>query len=1032
MTRTFSRVVLAALVAGAGLTTTMSQSAAQVGGPVLRAGENRRLSSSAEPVRGRDAPGLAVNPADPRHVVQSEVDPRSGACHFNVSFDGGGTWAGGTLSAPVDFGGPRPCQQFNQGGYLRMDGGIAFGSGQNVYIAFDAARAGSGDSVFVARSTDGGRTFGPGQLVIEGGPALDPYFVRPKLGVLRRPTGDRVVVEAWGLTQRGPATFEGQQRRILVSVSENSGGSWSPPVDAQPPDQAAREISPPLLAPDGTIYLAWRTQRNAANGFPAGTLNDDYISRSADGGRTWTSTVVKRLAATSGANHPRIALDPSGSTLYYVDNEAKSAAADPDVWLLRSTDRGLTWSPEVNVNDDQTGVAVRQDTVNIAVAPNGRVDVIWVDRRFSYGGAGYADIFMASSTDGARSFGPNRRVTDRLINLSTGILGPVGTTSFFAPALAPLGNDATLVAWADSRSANFEFDNQDIYAARVEVNPTGAPPAEVVAAGQPAAVSATLSRLAYPGGSEKFAAGSPEQGTSVVLVNEGDTAAVLAAGVLARANLGPVLASPASGLTPDVAAEITRLAPARVYLVGDEGALSAQLVGDVVRAGVPADRIRRVQGTSPADLARQVAAVFVQNEQSATPARVVPTTAVVVNPASGEAAAAAALAAALRFPVLFAEAGSLPAETGQALADLGTTSTLVIGGPGAVADNVLRQLPSALRVGGADFYGSALAVLAEGVNRGLPLDQVYVTDGARPFDAALAGAHAARVGGSVLVVPGAEVAAATATLNRLSVLPQVNLISVVRTVLTGPGYRLVARDGGVFAFGGAPFLGSTGGTRLAQPIVGTAPTPTGLGYWLVAADGGVFAFGDARFAGSLGATRLNRPVVAMAPTPSGKGYWLVAGDGGVFAFGDARYLGSTGALRLNSPIVGVAATSSGQGYHLVAADGGIFAFGDAVFRGSTGATRLNRPIVAMSPTPAGRGYFLVASDGGVFAFGDAVFRGSTGALALQAPIVGLSTTRAGDGYWLVAADGGVFAFGTAPFLGSTGALRLAQPVVAVG
>jgi hypothetical protein len=37
---------------------------------------------------------------------------------------------------------------------------------------------------------------------------------------------------------------------------------------------------------------------------------------------------------------------------------------------------------------------------------------------------------------------------------------------------------------------------------------------------------------------------------------------------------------------------------------------------------------------------------------------------------------------------------------------------------------------------------------------------------------------------------------------------------------TPAGYSLVAADGGVFAFGNAPFLGSEAGTRLAAPVVG--------------------------------------------------------------------------------------------------------------------------------------------------------------------------------------------------------------------
>lgn len=123
------------------------------------------------------------------------------------------------------------------------------------------------------------------------------------------------------------------------------------------------------------------------------------------------------------------------------------------------------------------------------------------------------------------------------------------------------------------------------------------------------------------------------------------------------------------------------------------------------------------------------------------------------------------------------------------------------------------------------------------------------------------------------------------------------------------GYWLAASDGGVFAFG-APFFGSTGGTRLNSPVVGIAPTPSGFGYWLFAADGGVFAFGDAGFFGSLGGTRLNAPIVGGAPTASGGGYWLFAADGGVFAFGDAPFFGSLGGTRLNAPVVGGADPTS--------------------------------------------------------------------------------------------------------------------------
>ena len=56
-----------------------------------------------------------------------------------------------------------------------------------------------------------------------------------------------------------------------------------------------------------------------------------------------------------------------------------------------------------------------------------------------------------------------------------------------------------------------------------------------------------------------------------------------------------------------------------------------------------------------------------------------------------------------------------------------------------------------------------------------------------------------------------------------------------------PAYWLVASDGGIFSFGGAPFFGSTGGMVLNKPVVGMTGTADKRGYWLVASDGGIFS-----------------------------------------------------------------------------------------------------------------------------------------------------------------------------------------------
>lgn len=82
--------------------------------------------------------------------------------------------------------------------------------------------------------------------------------------------------------------------------------------------------------------------------------------------------------------------------------------------------------------------------------------------------------------------------------------------------------------------------------------------------------------------------------------------------------------------------------------------------------------------------------------------------------------------------------------------------------------------------------------------------------------------------------------------------------------------------------------------KLNAPISCAATTNNGLGYWLVAKDGGVFAFGNAVMHGSLPNDKIepNGEIVAILPSETDDGYLLIGSDGGVFAYGDARGLGT--------------------------------------------------------------------------------------------------------------------------------------------
>ena len=236
-------------------------------------------------------------------------------------------------------------------------------------------------------------------------------------------------------------------------------------------------------------------------------------------------------------------------------------------------------------------------------------------------------------------------------------------------------------------------------------------------------------------------------------------------------------------------------------------------------------------------------------------------------------------------------------------------------------------------------------------------------------------------------------------------------------------YWMVGNDGGVFAFGGAPFEGSLPGLGVhVKNIVSIVPTSDGKGYWMIGSDGGVFAFGDAGFVGSLPGLGVHiNDVVGAVPTSSGKGYWMVGKDGGVFAFGDAGFVGSIPGLGVHvGNIVAVVPTSDGKGYWMIGSDGGVFAFGDAGFVGSLPGLNVHvNNVVGAVPTSSGKGYWMVGTDGGVFAFGDAGFLGSLPGLGVHVKnVVGVVATADNKGYWMVGTDGGVFAFGDAGFVGS--------------
>lgn len=791
----------ALVIAGAAAAGAPAPAAADV-----RVSANTPLQPTSEVLYGRDALGMAANPSNPRHIVAVYADWVSLNCETAVSNDAGKTWRRTRLRAPAGFVDP-PC---TIGSHLanQLDGGIAFGKGNSVYVTFATGTVrpdgtGSGKSVLLAKSADGGRTFSTGAIILPGGEDADsgPDYIMPKIAVSPGSSSDtdRIYLAASGA---GKDNHDGVQGEDTVFTSSGDGGkTFTEPRVANDPAQNSIEHTGPTLGNDGAVYIGWRTREKDPTkpiGFvPEGTL---VVARSTDLGLTWTRTNVAGIRGFiyngppapplqpgqrfTASTFPRLASNPRNGEVYlvYGNGGAPTVAGtlrkidhfidpDMDVYFQRSADGAKTWSAPQRLNLDAPAQFETTQTrhPNVTVAPNGRVDVVWQDRRHWYRGcththapcaeARLGDTYLRSSSDAGATFGPERRITDHSMNNDVGFDYRFGAYWDYGPKSIPLGNDKILVGWMDSRDGNVDTDTMGIYLATVNLKASKTVPVQRVARTNATDLSVKLSQMTYPAGSEATLAGTfaTAPATRVVIVNDRDVPGALAAGVLARANLGPVLLAPRGGLSAAVKGELTRLAPIGAYVIGGTGSLSDQVVADIAATGVAPEQIVRIAGNDGADTAAQIALAMDRRTpaQKAAGVRAFDS-AVIVNPSSPDATAVSALAANRRLPVLFAGADAIPAATASALTTLGINSTIVVGTADQVGAGVLAGLPKPQRLGGRDAVATSRVILAESRRRGLPSNIVYTARASRRMDAALLGPAVGRMTGLLVLTHRGE------------------------------------------------------------------------------------------------------------------------------------------------------------------------------------------------------------------------------------------------------------------------------------
>ena len=344
---------------------------------------------------------IVINPTNANNVVTSANEYRIDGDEVYVSMDEGKTFTDVVLPG-------RTGATGGQGVFARLsscgDPVLAFGpDGTLYYVGLNCnfRKGSTASGVAVSASHDGGKTWGAPKMVH----FTDPNeLFNDKDWITVGPDGTVYVTWTRFKSHGALQGFAGSP--IVLSVSHDGGNTWSDFTKVSDGSHPFNQGSQPVVAPDGTLYVAYEGATPSTNFFGDAII----LARSTDGGKTFTNTELGRAyddfncypinvaqgrQTLSGEQFrvnslPSLAIDPTSGHLAitWTDDQANASCgfekggnfAGPtsnQVKLITSSN-GTTWgAPRVIT----TGAA---DKVYSAVGFNaGRLIVTYYTRTYS-------------------------------------------------------------------------------------------------------------------------------------------------------------------------------------------------------------------------------------------------------------------------------------------------------------------------------------------------------------------------------------------------------------------------------------------------------------------------------------------------------------------------------------------------------------------------------------------------------------------------------------------------------------------------